>query len=107
MAVKKTDLKNIEDLERVAADDGVRFFSATHEEIRKGHVTDIYFLKTLHILRAEGLDRTVAVADIHTSADGVLAGVEEVRRLLRGLSVRLSSPAGGERMSRGETGLWL
>ena len=32
-----------------------KFFSADHEDIRKGMTTDIYFERTVEILRAKGL----------------------------------------------------
>jgi len=107
MAGKNKNLKSMKDIVKVAGDDGRRFFSATHEEIRAAHVTDVYFLKTLQILCAEGLEKTGVAADIHASDEGVFAGVEEVRRLLAGSAVKLKALPEGERMSAGETVMQL
>ncbi|HUU29512.1 MAG TPA: nicotinate phosphoribosyltransferase [archaeon] len=103
MARKKSILRSLKDISQVATDDGKRFFSASHEEIRWAHITDVYFVKTLQILQAEGLAETVVTADIHSSGDGVFAGSEEVRRLLEGSGVIVRSFAEGDRMSSGET----
>lgn len=59
-----------------------RFHSATHEEIKEGLTTDIYFIKTLEVLKHLGLESVSVVADIFPRRSGVLAGVEEVIRLL-------------------------
>ncbi len=107
MAEKNKTLKSLKDIVKVAGDDGRRFFSATHEEIRAAHVTDVYFLKSLHVLSAEGLDKTEVIADIHTSDEGVFAGSEEVRRLLAGSAVKVKSLSEGKRMSAGETVMQL
>ncbi len=61
-----------------------RFHSATHEEIISGLTTDIYFIKTIEVLRHLGLDRVSVVADIFPRREGVMAGVEEVLKLLEG-----------------------
>jgi len=100
---KRKSLTSLDDISRVSVDDGRRLFCATQEEIFAGHVTDVYFLKTLQLLRAEGLDGTPVVADVHSSAAGVFVGAEEVRRLLAGARVKMRSLRDGERMSLGET----
>ena len=69
-----------------------RFFFASHDEIRSGAVTDIYFLRTKQVLEARGLDKQVRV---EVGAKGlpegyewaVLAGLEDVLRLLEGRPV--------------------
>lgn len=57
-------------------------FSATHEEILTGLTTDVYFLRTLEVLRREGRDRTPVVAEVFARRPGVMAGMEEALRLL-------------------------
>lgn len=70
-------------------------FVATAEEIRAGKTTDIYFLRTLDILRKAGKDREPVVAEVSTGSLphgwpwGVLCGVEEAVRLLEGKEVSL------------------
>lgn len=71
-------LKEVREL-RVGSD---RFHSATHDEIRAGLTTDIYFIKTIEVLRHLGLDRVNVIADIFPRRSGVMAGVKEVIELL-------------------------
>ncbi|MBT9258553.1 MAG: nicotinate phosphoribosyltransferase [Clostridiales bacterium] len=73
-----------------------RFFSATHEEIRRGLVADIYFVKTMAALEAGGLKDTPVMAEIFASRPGYLAGVEEVLHLLEGRPVEVWSLDEGE-----------
>ena len=71
------------------------FFVATQDEIRSGRTTDIYFVRTLDILKKAGKDRTPVVAEATTGGLpngwpwGIFCGLEEVVRLLRGKDVSL------------------
>src|SRR5437870_8801495 len=76
---------------------GRDFYIATSEEIKAGKTTDVYFLRTLDILKKAGKDRTSVVAEV-TAGNlpngwpwGVLCGVEEAVHLLQGKSVSLWS----------------
>ena len=68
------------------------FQTAKDEEIKAGRVTDVYFCRTLEILRQRGVVAH-AVAEVVLKSFpegwgwGVLAGVEEVAALLRDLPV--------------------
>lgn len=68
------------------------FHMATPEEIKKGRVTDIYFERTVEILKASGVEKNVK-AEVYAKSlpqdwgYGVLAGVEEVIELLEGLPI--------------------
>ena len=79
------------------SDHGRDFYLATEDEIRAGKTTDVYFLRTLDILKKAGKDRTVVDAEITTGGLpngwpwGILAGVEEAVRLLQGRNVNLWS----------------
>jgi nicotinate phosphoribosyltransferase len=72
------------------------FHLATQEEIKAGAVADVYFNRTVQILRARG-DRTRVKAEIHLKSLpddwgwGILAGVEEVAHLLEGLPVDVAA----------------
>ena len=69
------------------------FHIASDEEIKKGETTDVYFERTLEVLKAKGLDRTNVIAEATTGSLpkgwfwGVLAGVEEVAHILEGCEV--------------------
>jgi nicotinate phosphoribosyltransferase len=90
---------------------GRDFYVATADEIRAGQTTDIYFLRTLDILKKAGKDRTRVVAEVTAGRLpngwpwGILCGVEEVVHLMEGHSVTLwSLPEGSlfsARTSRG------
>jgi nicotinate phosphoribosyltransferase len=84
--------KRIENLDMVAAltvDKDRPFFSATHEEILSGATTDIYFVKTLQILRHMGLAATEAVAEIFARKPGVFAGLPEALSLFKEREVQV------------------
>ncbi len=76
-------------------------FTASWDDVRSGRTTDVYFLRTLRILKSKGVDKFVhaeiMAKDLpHGWPWGVLAGVEEAVELLRELkntSVR-SMPEG-------------
>ncbi len=68
------------------------FHTATDDDIRSGQVTDVYFMRTLEILRKKGITKRVVAEVVLKSFPagwgwGVLAGVEEVAALLRTLPV--------------------
>lgn len=76
---------------------GRDFNLATPEEIRAGKTTDIYFVRTLDILKKAGKERARVVAEVTTGSLpngwpwGILCGVEEVVHLLQGRPVSLWS----------------
>lgn len=68
--------------------------TATHEEIKEGRVSDIYFQRTLEILRAKGIKKRVrAEFAVKSFPNGwpwaVFAGVEETIDLFRNLPVNV------------------
>lgn len=68
------------------------FHTAKDEEIKAGQVTDVYFLRTLEILRRRGVTKRAVCEVILKSFPpgwewGVLAGIEEAAALLTGLPV--------------------
>src|SRR3989304_6130594 len=72
-------------------------FLAAEDEIREGRTTDVYFLRTLDVLRKSGKDQEPVVAEITTGSLpnggpwGGLGGLEEVVRLRKGRNVSLWS----------------
>lgn len=68
---------------------GRDFYVATADEIRAGKTTDVYFLRTLDVLKKAGKDRTNVVSEVtaHRLPNGwpwgILCGVEEVVHLMR------------------------
>ncbi len=74
---------------------GRDFYVATEDEIRSGRTTDVYFLRTLDVLKKAGRDRTPVVAEATTGGLpngwpwGIFCGLEEVVHLLQGKDVSL------------------
>ncbi len=71
------------------------FHTASEPEIKAGEVSDVYFDRTVEILRAKGLNKHVK-AEIRLKSFpqpdwtfGVLAGIEEASGLLEGLPVNV------------------
>jgi len=79
-----------------------RLQSATHEEIVAGATTDVYFVRTLEMLRSLGLAGTPVAAEIFPNRDGICVGVDEVRYLLRDAGVTIESLREGDRFAARE-----
>jgi nicotinate phosphoribosyltransferase len=72
------------------------FDTASYEEIRRGEVADVYFHRTMEILRARGLENIPVHAEVaYKTSDAdewfVVAGLDEVARLLEGIEVEAHS----------------
>ncbi len=79
-----------------------RLHSATHDEIRRGWTTDVYFAKTLDVLRALGLEETDVIAEVFCNRPGVISGIDQVVHLLRDREVRIWGLSEGEEMHEKE-----
>ncbi len=72
------------------------FHTATEEEIKRGDTTDIYFRRTKEVVKRKNLDRKV-IAEVSVSSLpkgytwGILAGIEEVAKLLEGYNIDVYS----------------
>jgi nicotinate phosphoribosyltransferase len=71
---------------------GPGFNTASYEEIRGAEVADVYFHRTMEILRARGLENVPAHAEVAYNTSNpeewfVVAGVDEVAHLLEGTDV--------------------
>ena len=77
------------------------FHIADPDDIRNGKVTDVYFARTLEILKKKGVDKRVRAEFFAKKLPqnwewGVFAGVEEVARLMEGKPVSIRSMREGE-----------
>ncbi|MFZ5965959.1 MAG: nicotinate phosphoribosyltransferase [Bacillota bacterium] len=77
--------------------------SGTHEEILSGLTTDVYFLRTMDILRHMELDNVEVTAEIFARKPGCLAGIEEVKNMLRDKNVQVWAIEEGESFEAKET----
>jgi nicotinate phosphoribosyltransferase len=92
----------MEDVRRFAVNGRDRLQSATHEEIMTGATTDVYFVRTLEMLRSLGLGGTPVAAEIFPNRDGICVGIDEVRYLLRDAGVTIESLREGDRFAARE-----
>lgn len=90
------ELTGLKDVKEVQGNGERLFHSATHEEIKDGKTTDIYFLRTLDILNDLKLDDVIVTAEIFPRKSGVLAGVEEALNMLKGKNVEVWAVDEGE-----------
>jgi nicotinate phosphoribosyltransferase len=72
------------------------FDTASYEEIKRAEVADVYFYRMMEILRARGLENTPVHAEVaYKTSDPdkwfVVAGLDEVARLLEGIEVAARS----------------
>lgn len=70
------------------------FFVADFENIKSGKVTDVYFVKTMEVLKRKGIDKWVKAEFIVKRLPenipwAVFAGLEELSQLMRGLNVKV------------------
>ena len=79
---------------------GTRFNTASEAEIKAAEVADVYFHRTMEILRSRGLEDTPVHAEVaYKTSDPdewfVVAGLDEVAHLLDGVEVEAHSVAEG------------
>lgn len=83
------------------------FQVADDQEIKEGRVTDVYFERTVQVLQAKGIRKQVA-AEVRTTTLpagyqwAVLAGVEELARMMEGIPATLWTMPEGTFFQAGE-----
>ncbi len=73
-----------------------RFLSATHDEIKSGATTDIYFINTRDVLSSVNMLDTKVTAEIFSRSTGIFAGCGEVFELLKDANVEIESLKEGD-----------
>lgn len=92
----KRGMLTLKDVEELRAFPAERLFSATHEEILKGYTTDVYFLRSLEVLRKVGKEKIRVCGEIFAQGAGIFCGLSEVLLLLKGCDVSVWSLEEGE-----------
>ncbi|WP_271629460.1 nicotinate phosphoribosyltransferase [Caldicellulosiruptor sp. DIB 104C] len=95
-------INKLEDVEKLKTDKDRLFFSAQHDEIKMGLTTDIYFIKTLEVLRYLKKEDAVVKAEIFARRDGIFCGLPEVLNLLKDIDCKVYSLEEGESFSAKE-----
>jgi nicotinate phosphoribosyltransferase len=80
-------LNDIKDIE--IGEEDKRLFSANHEEIYSGMTTDVYFVRTMDILREMNLEDSIVTAEIFARKKGIFAGINEVFEILKDKDIEL------------------
>ncbi|MCT4562785.1 MAG: nicotinate phosphoribosyltransferase [Maledivibacter sp.] len=96
-------MKSLEDVKTLHISDDRRIHSATHEEILSGATTDIYFLRTLDILKEMDLDNVTVTAEIFPRKSGIFAGIDEVKNILKDKDIEMWALDEGEEFSPKDT----
>lgn len=76
-----------------------RLRSASHDEIKSGATTDIYFINTRDVLASVNMLNTEVTAEIFTRTTGMFAGLGEVLELLKDSPVTVEALPEGEYFS--------
>lgn len=76
-----------------------RLRSASHDEIKSGATTDIYFINTRDVLASVNMLDTEVTAEIFTRTTGMFAGLGEVLELLKDSPVTVEALPEGEYFS--------
>ena len=100
--MKTTDFITLKDIASMEIRSDDRFFSATGPEIEQGLTSDIYFVRTRDLLDKMGLADTEVTAEIFSSREGVLAGIDEAIYLLRNRDLEIWAIREGEAMGARE-----
>ncbi|MEW5867382.1 MAG: nicotinate phosphoribosyltransferase [Bacillota bacterium] len=90
------EIRTLDDLKATTVDPEKRFYSAEHDEIRRGLTTDIYFVRTREILDKLNLGATPVVGEIFPRKQGIFSGVGEALHLLKGKRVKVWAIPEGE-----------
>ena len=92
----------LSDIGQIDIDSNQRFFSATESEIKQGLTSDIYFVRSRDLLISMGLADTMVTAEIFSSGDGIMAGLNEALYLLRDRELEIWALPEGEPMKSKE-----
>ena len=96
-------IENLDDVQALEIKPERQFFSAEHQEILSGATTDIYFVKTMQILRHLGLEKSPVTAEIFARKAGVFAGLPEALQLLQAAGLAVWSVPEGSTFEAKET----
>ncbi|SHJ21638.1 nicotinate phosphoribosyltransferase [Geosporobacter subterraneus DSM 17957] len=96
-------MTSLKDIETLKIDGGRLLHSATHEEILSAATTDVYFLRTMDLLKNMNLDNSVVTAEVFARKSGVFCGIEEVKNILKDKDIEMWAVDEGETFEEKET----
>jgi len=89
-------IKTLKDVKDFKVEPNREMYSATHEEIKAGATTDIYFIKTMELLKYMGLAQKNVVAEVFPRKSGIFCGINEALNLLKDKNVKVEALPEGE-----------
>jgi nicotinate phosphoribosyltransferase len=90
------EIKTLSDVQNFKIDPKRPLYSANHDEILAGATTDIYFIKTMEILRHMGMSKREVVAEVFARKPGIMCGINEVITLLKDKDITIEALPEGE-----------
>lgn len=96
-------MTSLEDIKDIKISEERTMHSSNHDEILSGLTTDVYFLRTMDILRYMNLDKQVVTAEIFARKSGVFVGIKEVKNMLKDKDVEVWAIDEGETFEAKET----
>ncbi len=93
---ERRELKTLEEVRAFKISEDRILHSATHEEILSGKTTDVYFIRTMEILRHLHLDNKEVTAEIFPRKAGLMAGTEEAVNILKDKNIHIWALPEGE-----------
>jgi len=100
--MKATEFITLKDIASIKIEPEARLFSATDMEIKQGLTSDIYFVRTRDLLGSLGVGKTEVTAEIFSSKEGILAGIDETKFLLRNRDLEVWALPEGAKMREKE-----
>ncbi|MDD3840619.1 MAG: nicotinate phosphoribosyltransferase [Clostridia bacterium] len=96
-------IETLEDVKGLKLESKRNFYSANHEEIMAGATTDIYFVRTMDMLKYIDCENKVVTAEIFARKPGVFAGIDEVMSILDNKDVQVWALNEGDTFESKET----
>ena len=96
-------IRSLEDIKNMQITKDRLLHSSSQEDILAGLTTDVYFLRTLDILKDMNLDNEIVTAEIFARKPGVFAGIEEVKSMLRDKNIEMWALEEGQSFEIKET----
>src|SRR6056297_3105244 len=97
-------IKSLDDIKDIKVSElEKKLVSANQEDILKGLTTDVYFVRTLDILKHMNLDETEVTAEIFARKEGIFVGIEEVKEILKDKDIELWALDEGEKFKPKDT----
>ncbi|NLN48449.1 MAG: nicotinate phosphoribosyltransferase [Clostridiales bacterium] len=83
------EIKSLADVNNLKISEDRMLFSANENEILEGTTTDIYFVRTMDILKEMNIENKIVTAEIFPRKPGIFVGLKEVHNILKGRDIEI------------------